>query len=176
MGGVGWFAAHGISLLACRRTTGPPGGLSRQGGLASGAAARGLDSSLLFYRYALRSLTWISPGVPETARERHQRGEQPVQFTAEQIERRILAVMANAGAKVLAEGISLRPSNITVFPAGGRPDVCCRPRRASRPAPGRRGRARAGGSGSEPAPLLVQLSRERRIFADWQKQKRRGSI
>ncbi|MFG1285364.1 3-hydroxyacyl-CoA dehydrogenase, partial [Xanthobacter autotrophicus] len=36
----------------------------------------------------------------------------PRSFTPEQIQRRLLAVMANEGAKALAEGIALRASDI----------------------------------------------------------------
>ena len=43
----------------------------------------------------------------------------PARFTPEQIQRRILAVMANEGARVLAEGISLRPSDIDLVFVNG---------------------------------------------------------
>ena len=102
-----------------------------------------------------------------------------MRLSAEQIQRRILAVMANEGAKILAEGISLRPSDIDlVFVNGyGFPRVKGGPMFAA----DERGlagllkdveaAAKAGGAGSEPAPLLIQLAREGRTFADWQRPK-----
>jgi 3-hydroxyacyl-CoA dehydrogenase len=109
-------------------------------------------------------------------RERDRLGVGPTRFTQEQIQRRILAVMVNEGARVLAEGISLRPSDIDlVFVNGyGFPRVKGGPMFAA----DQRGlvtvladveeAARAGGVGSEPAPLLVQLARDGSSFAAWQ--------
>lgn len=110
------------------------------------------------------------------AQERERQGIQPARFTPERIQRRILAVMANEGARVLADGISLRPSDIDLVFVNGYGF----PRQKGGPmfAADRRGlagvladaeeAARAGGAGSEPAPLLVQLAREGSSFAQWQ--------
>ncbi len=110
------------------------------------------------------------------AQERQRVGVRAASFTPEQIQRRILAIMANEGARVLEEGISLRPSDIDlVFVNGyGFP----RPKGGPMFAADRRGlatvladveeAARAGGAGSEPAPLLVQLARDGSSFAAWQ--------
>lgn len=110
------------------------------------------------------------------------RAEQGVmlrQFTADAIQRRILAVMANEGAKILTEGISLRPSDVDlVFVNGyGFPRLRGGPMFAA----DRRGLAAvledvevtavAGGAGSEPAPLLRELARTGSTFAEWQKQR-----
>jgi 3-hydroxyacyl-CoA dehydrogenase len=114
--------------------------------------------------------------------ERQQKRVQPMRFTPEQIQRRILAVMANEGAKVLAEGISLRPSDIDlVFVNGygfprlkGGPMFAADERGLAPLLEDVEAAARAGGAGSEPAPLFVELAREGRTFADWQKQRKHG--
>lgn len=109
------------------------------------------------------------------ADERARKGVTPRGFTADEIQRRILAVMANEGAKALAEGIALRASDIDValvngyaFPRalggpmwtadeGGLVAVLDEMRAAHR----------AGGSGSEPAPLLVDLAARGGRLTDW---------
>ncbi len=110
------------------------------------------------------------------AAERAHRGVEARHFAPEAIQRRILAVMANEGARILEEGISLRPSDIDLvfvngygFPRAqggpmfaadqvGLPAVLAEVEQA----------ARVGGAGSEPAPLLVRLAREGASFAEWQ--------
>ncbi|MDT8332884.1 3-hydroxyacyl-CoA dehydrogenase NAD-binding domain-containing protein [Roseomonas gilardii] len=110
------------------------------------------------------------------AAERARLGVQPRHFTSDAIQRRILAVMANEGARVLEEGISLRPSDIDLvfvngygFPRGkggpmfaadrmGLPAVLAEIEEASR----------VGGAGSEPAPLLIHLAKQGASFAAWQ--------
>jgi 3-hydroxyacyl-CoA dehydrogenase len=108
--------------------------------------------------------------------ERRRRGVVPAEFSPEQIQRRILAVMANEGARVLAEGVSLRPSDIDlVFVNGyGFPRVKGGPMYAADQI-GLRAvlaevetAARAGGAGSDPAPLLLDLARTGSSFAAWQ--------
>ncbi len=110
------------------------------------------------------------------AEERKRAGVQPTRFTPEQIQRRILAVMANEGARVLEEGISLRPSDIDlVFVNGygfprlkGGPMFAADQRGLDAVLADMEEAATVGGAGSEPAPLLVQLAREGSSFAGWQ--------
>jgi 3-hydroxyacyl-CoA dehydrogenase len=110
------------------------------------------------------------------AAERARRGVQARRFAPEAIRRRILAVMANEGARVLEEGVSLRPSDIDLvfvngygFPRAeggpmfaadrmGLPAVLAEVEDA----------ARTGGAGSGPAELLVRLSQGGGSFAAWQ--------
>jgi 3-hydroxyacyl-CoA dehydrogenase len=110
------------------------------------------------------------------ANERDRFGVKPVRFSPEQIQRRILAVMANEGARVLAEGVSLRPSDIDlVFVNGyGYPRLKGGPMFAAdqiglgNVLADVEEAARVGGTGSEPAPLLIDLAREGGSFAAWQ--------
>jgi 3-hydroxyacyl-CoA dehydrogenase len=93
----------------------------------------------------------------------------------DQISRRLLAVMANEGAKVLEEGIAIRASDIdTVFVNGyGFPRSKGGPmwtasRQGLRNVLAEVEAAYAiGGAGSEPSALLVQLARQGRTFGDW---------
>jgi 3-hydroxyacyl-CoA dehydrogenase len=110
------------------------------------------------------------------AEARAARGVEPRSIDAAAIQRRILAVMANEGAKILAEGISLRPSDIDlVFVNGyGFPRLRGGPMfAADRMGLGAvlaevEAGAEAGGAGSEPAPLLITLARQGGSFAGWQ--------
>ncbi|MEZ5418051.1 MAG: FAD-dependent oxidoreductase [Vicinamibacterales bacterium] len=109
------------------------------------------------------------------ASERARKGLQPRTFTAADIQRRLLAVMANEGAKALAEGIALRASDIDVALVNG----YAFPRAMGGPmwAADERGLAtvvaeveqahQAGGVGSEPAPLLVDLARTGGRLTEW---------
>jgi 3-hydroxyacyl-CoA dehydrogenase len=102
-------------------------------------------------------------------------GITPRSFTAEEIQRRLVAVMANEGAKVLADGTALRASDIDLaFVHGyGFPRLKGGPMWAA----DRIGLAavldevgaahRTGGVGSEPAALLVDLARRGATFSDW---------
>jgi 3-hydroxyacyl-CoA dehydrogenase len=111
------------------------------------------------------------------ATEREAAGIAPRRFTPEDIQNRLLAVMANEGAKIVAEGISLRPSDIDlVFTNGyGFPRLKGGPLFAA----DRRGlalvlaeveaAAEAGGAGSEPAPLLRELAASGSSFKEWQR-------
>jgi 3-hydroxyacyl-CoA dehydrogenase len=102
-------------------------------------------------------------------------GRAPQRFTAEAIQRRILAVMANEGARILAEGISLRPSDIDlVFVNGyGFPRLRGGPMFAADQAgldavlAEAEAAAAVGGAGSEPAPLLRELAASGSSFAAW---------
>ncbi|QRG09365.1 enoyl-CoA hydratase/isomerase family protein [Xanthobacter dioxanivorans] len=103
------------------------------------------------------------------------KGITPRSFTAEQIQRRLLAVMASEGAKVLAEGIALRASDIDLaFVNGyGFPRIKGGPMWAA-DAMGLKAVLRemesahaAAGAGSEPAPLLVELATHGGTFAGW---------
>jgi len=109
------------------------------------------------------------------AEERATKGVAPREFTADQIQRRILAVMANEGAKELAEGIALRASDIDValvngyaFPrALGGPMFAADERGLAAVLDDVREAHRAGGVGSEPAPLLVDLAASGGRLTDW---------
>jgi 3-hydroxyacyl-CoA dehydrogenase len=108
--------------------------------------------------------------------ERQRRGVQRRSFTPEDIQRRILAVMANEAAKVLEERISARASDIDlVFVNGyGFPRLKGGPMFAADQVglaailAEVEEAARVGGSGSEPSTLLVRLAREGSTFAEWQ--------
>jgi 3-hydroxyacyl-CoA dehydrogenase len=98
----------------------------------------------------------------------------PQSFSADAICRRLLAVMANEGAKELAEGVALRASDIDLafvhgygFPRykGGPMWTADRMGLASVLAEVEAAHA-VGGAGSEPAPLLVELARSGRRFSD----------
>jgi 3-hydroxyacyl-CoA dehydrogenase len=99
----------------------------------------------------------------------------PRAFTPDQIQRRLIAVMANEGAKVLANGTALRASDIDLvfvhgygFPRlkGGPMWAADRIGLAAVLDEARAAHA-AGGVGSEPAPLLVDLVHRGASFADW---------
>ncbi len=111
------------------------------------------------------------------ATERVARGVTQRTFTADEIQRRILAVLANEGAKVLADGIALRASDIDVtlvngygFPrANGGPMYAADRRGLATVLADVEAAHRAGGVGSEPAPLLVDLARSGGTFAGWRR-------
>lgn len=110
--------------------------------------------------------------------ERQRQKVRPQAFSSEKIQRRILAVMANEGAKVLEERISGRASDIDlVFVNGygfprlkggpmfaadqlGLPLILAEVEEA----------ACVGGVGSEPSALLVQLVRQGSTFTAWQRE------
>ncbi|MFS8038907.1 FAD-dependent oxidoreductase [Xanthobacter sp. AM11] len=138
----------------------------------------GRKSSAGWYAYDAAGKAAADPLVEEViAAARTQKGIRPRAFTAQEIQRRLLAVMANAGAKVLAEGIALRASDIDLafvngygfprlkggpmFAAGemGLPEILKEVEAAHA----------AGGAGDEPAELLVRLVRSGHTFADWRK-------
>ena len=110
------------------------------------------------------------------AAERARQGIQARRFTPEGIQRRLLAMMANEGARVLEEGISMRPSDIDLVFVNGYGF----PRTEGGPmfAADKMGLVavlaevedanRAGGAGSEPAELLVRLAHNGGSFAAWQ--------
>jgi 3-hydroxyacyl-CoA dehydrogenase len=115
------------------------------------------------------------------AAERARCGVQATHFAPAAIQRRILAVMANEGARVLEEGISLRPSDIDLVFVNGYGF----PRERGGPmfAADRMGldavlaeveaAHRTGGAGSEPSRLLVQLARDGTSFSAWQAERQR---
>lgn len=119
-----------------------------------------------------------APAVePIIAAERAAAGIAPRGFTPAQIQDRLLAVMANEAAKILEEGIALRPSDIDlVFTNGyGFPRLKGGPLFAA----DRRGLPAvlaeveaahaAGGVGSEPAALLRELAGSGTSFKQWQR-------
>lgn len=101
-------------------------------------------------------------------------GIRPKQFNGDAIRRRLLAVMANEGAKVLESGVATRSSDIDLVFVNGYGF----PRRRGGPmfAADREGlstvlaeveaASRAGGAGSEPSELLVELVRGNRSFSE----------
>jgi 3-hydroxyacyl-CoA dehydrogenase len=106
---------------------------------------------------------------------RAEKGITPRSFTAAEIQRRLLAVMANEGAKVLADGTALRASDIDLafvhgygFPRlkGGPMWAADRIGLTAILAEVEAAHA-AGGAGSEPAPLLVDLVRRGATLSDW---------
>ena len=109
--------------------------------------------------------------------ERARKGFTAHPVSAEDIRRRVLAVMANEGAKALADGIALRASDIDVALVNGYGF----PRAHGGPmyAADRRGLPalladldeahRVGGVGSEPAPLLVALARSGGTLGAWRR-------
>ena len=109
------------------------------------------------------------------AAERRAKGIAPRDFTPEAIVCRLLAAMANEGAKALEEGVAERASDIDVVFANGYgfPRAKGGPMwaadRAGLPAVLTEVEAgfQAGGAGSEPAALLVDLARSGGRFADW---------
>jgi 3-hydroxyacyl-CoA dehydrogenase len=131
------------------------------------AGRLGRKTGLGWYRYDEAGKKHVDPAVTaiiEAARA--EKGITPRLFTADQIQRRLVAVMVNEGAKVLAEGIALRASDIDLafvngygFPRlkGGPMWVGDQLGAAAILADVEEA-ARAGGAGSEPAPLLVSLA------------------
>jgi 3-hydroxyacyl-CoA dehydrogenase len=111
------------------------------------------------------------------AAERQAAGVTPRSFTAEEIQNRLLAVMANEAAKILEEGISLRPSDIDlVFTNGygfprlkGGPLFAADQRGLRAVLAEVEAAAKAGGVGSEPAPLLRELAEAGTTFKEWQR-------
>ena len=131
-----------------------------------------------WYAYDANGNRAPDPAVSRIIEEaRAARGIRPRSFTPEQIQLRLLAVMANEGAKELAEGIALRPSDIDLaFVNGyGFPRLKGGPMHAADvlglPAILTEVEAAhaTGGAGSDPAPLLARLAAEGKTFADWQK-------
>ncbi|MEX0590817.1 MAG: 3-hydroxyacyl-CoA dehydrogenase NAD-binding domain-containing protein [Xanthobacteraceae bacterium] len=96
-------------------------------------------------------------------------------FSEDEIVRRLLSVMANEGAKVLADGIALRASDIDLvfvngygFPAErGGPMFAADLRGLRDVLKDAEVAAQGGGAGSEPAPLLVELAARGSSFAEW---------
>jgi 3-hydroxyacyl-CoA dehydrogenase len=111
------------------------------------------------------------------AAERARKSITPRATSAADIQRRVLAVMANEGAKALAEGIALRASDIDValvngygFPRAHGGPMYAADRRGLGAVLADVGEAhRAGGVGSEPAPLLVELARRGGTLAAWRR-------
>ncbi len=123
-----------------------------------------------------RAIDPVTTAIVEDARV--SKGITPRSFTNDEIQRRALAVLANEGAKVLAEGIARCASDIDVALVNGYGF----PRRKGGPmwAADRQGltavlaeveRAHlTGGTGSEPAPLLVELAGTHSTFGAWRRE------
>ncbi|MEK0084860.1 3-hydroxyacyl-CoA dehydrogenase NAD-binding domain-containing protein [Benzoatithermus flavus] len=116
------------------------------------------------------------PAVLEViAAERTRRGTPQQSFTAEAIQAHARAAMVNEAARVLAEGIALRPSDIDVvlvhgygFPSWrGGPLFEADTIGLDRVLADVVAMAAVGGVGSEPAPLLVELARRGSTFGAW---------
>ena len=114
------------------------------------------------------------------AEERAAAGITPRSFSQQDIQNRLLAVMANEAAKIVAEGIALRPSDIDlVFTNGyGFPRLRGGPLfAADQTGLGPmlaevEAAAAAGGKGSEPAPLLRELAENSSTFKEWQRRQK----
>jgi 3-hydroxyacyl-CoA dehydrogenase len=131
-----------------------------------------------WYAYDAAGTKRLDPVTTDViAAERTAKGITPRHFTPEQIQRRLLAMMANEGAKALAEGIALRASDIDVaFGNGyGFPRLKGGPMwaadRAGLDAVLTEVEAAhaAGGAGSEPARLLIELARSGGTFTQWRR-------
>jgi 3-hydroxyacyl-CoA dehydrogenase len=114
------------------------------------------------------------------AAERNNKGIAPRAFSGEEIVRRLLGVLANEGAKVLADGIAMRASDIDLVfvngygfpPFRGGPMFAADQRGLSEVLAEAEAAARAGGEGSEPAPLLRELAARGSTFAQWDKERK----
>jgi 3-hydroxyacyl-CoA dehydrogenase len=88
--------------------------------------------------------------------------------------------MANEGARLLAEGIAMRASDIDLvfvngygFPAfKGGPMFAADQRGLNDVLAEAEAAAKAGGAGSEPAPLLRELAAHGGTFAQWDKERK----
>ncbi|MFG1223502.1 3-hydroxyacyl-CoA dehydrogenase NAD-binding domain-containing protein [Xanthobacter wiegelii] len=140
------------------------------------AGRLGRKSGAGWYSYDAAGAMSADPAVAAMiANARAAKGIVPRTFTPDQIQRRLLAVMANEGAKALQEGIALRASDIDlVFVNGygfprlkGGPMFAADAMGLSAVLAEVEAASAAGGAGSEPAPLLVERARAGRGFADW---------
>ncbi len=119
-----------------------------------------------------KSLDPITTAIIAT--ERATKGVQPREISAEHIQRRLIAVMANEGAKALAEGVAQRASDIDLafvngygFPkAKGGPMWAADQIGLSTVLAEVEAASIAGGAGSEPAALLIAYARAGRRFTD----------
>ena len=131
-----------------------------------------------YYRYDAAGKKSPDPVTAEIiAAVRAERGITPVTFTTDDIQRRLLAMMANEGAKAVADGTAQRASDIDVALVNGYGV----PRTLGGPmwAADQRGLAatldeverahRVGGAGSEPASLLRDLVASGGTFAGWRR-------
>lgn len=106
---------------------------------------------------------------------RRDKGIETRDFDCAEIQRRMLATMANEGAKILQEGIALRPVDIDmvlIFGYGypswrGGPMFEADSVGLAQILDDVRALCEAGGAGWELAPLLARLAGEGRTFADW---------
>ncbi|HEX6014231.1 MAG TPA: 3-hydroxyacyl-CoA dehydrogenase NAD-binding domain-containing protein [Geminicoccaceae bacterium] len=107
--------------------------------------------------------------------ERRERGIAPRPFTHEAIQARARAAMVNEAAKILAEGMALRPTDVDVvlvlgygFPAWrGGPLFDADATGLAEVLGEVEAMAETGGEGSEPAPFLVELARAGSSFGAW---------
>lgn len=131
-----------------------------------------------WYGYDADGRKRVDPATQALIAEmRAQKGIAPRAFSPEAIQRRLVSVMANEGAKVLEEGIALRASDIDLafvngygFPRlkGGPMFAADRMGLAAVLAEVEAAHA-AGGAGSQPAALLIDLARSGGSFAAWRK-------
>jgi 3-hydroxyacyl-CoA dehydrogenase len=114
------------------------------------------------------------------AAERKAKGIAAHTIAEAEIVRRLLSVMANEGARLLAEGIAMRASDIDLvfvngygFPAfKGGPMFAADQRGLNDVLAEAEAAAKAGGAGSEPAPLLRELAAHGGTFAQWDKERK----
>lgn len=133
-----------------------------------------------WYRYEDGGKPQPDPDVTRVIEEeRRAKGIVARAIADDDVVAQVLAVMANEAAKILAEGIALRPSDIDLVLVNGYgfPAVKGGPLHAA----DRRGLgtvlqdlqpiAQSAGAGFEPAPLLVELASAGSSFAAWQAQR-----
>lgn len=141
------------------------------------AAGRlGRKTAAGWYAYDADGRKRPDPAVADiVAAVRRQKGIAPRAFTSAEIQRRLVAAMANEGAKALADGTALRASDIDLtfvhgygFPRlrGGPMWAADRTGLTAILAEIRAAHA-TGGAGSEPSPLLIDLAHRGATFSDW---------
>ncbi|MEW6124562.1 MAG: 3-hydroxyacyl-CoA dehydrogenase NAD-binding domain-containing protein [Pseudomonadota bacterium] len=131
-----------------------------------------------WYAYDAAGRKTLDPKTDEIiASVRAERGIAARAFTAEEIQRRLVCVMANEGAKELEEGIALRASDIDLafvngygFPRlKGGPMFAADQMGLSAVLAEVEAAHAAGGAGSAPSQLLIDLARSGGSFAAWRK-------
>lgn len=125
-----------------------------------------------WYSYASGKPELDPAAVTLIAAGRERAGAAGQSFDADQIRRRLLAVMVNEAAKVLEDGVASRASDIDLafvngygFPRGKGGPMFAADRIGLQSVLAEvEAAARSGGAGSEPSELLVRLAREGRSF------------
>ncbi len=173
------MAGLGISWARRKRlapTRDPAERYVRIGDLLCEAGRMGQKSGAGYYRYE----DGARKGVPDPDvlalidAERAEKGITPRSFTAEEIQQRCIGAMTNEGARILGEGIALRPADIDVvlmlgygFPRWRGGPMFAADRTGLLPLHARlENWAAEEGAFWRPAPLLEQLLADGRSFED----------